>query len=130
MNVVLPITPEAQAVLGRNIAARALADSLWGVIEAEVKDAGDGVTEQRVWEVLAERLISRAGPQVVPPKFQAEMSMAEAREFGDAVVPWGVHKGKRVAEVEPSYWLAMTESPFYLRLRRWVCTPFFSMLQD
>ena len=114
--------------LALNKAAREEAQSMLELLAIAANSPG--LSAARFWQVLGEAIIEKTGPSIIPPTMSGEMTKAEAREFSETIVPWGKYKGEKVRDVPTAYWLAMTESEFYLKLRRFVRTPLFAMLQD
>lgn len=82
---------------------------------------------EHFWHVIGEWAARECGMRLAelpPEEGPGVMGYDEARRFEQQVIPYGMHKGKRVGDVEPDYWCMITESRFsrnlarYLRSRR------------
>lgn len=92
-----------------------------GIVAYYVGDPEFGL---RFWEELDHRIGTRAG-RLAREKAEADsstMTDAEARLFGQSIVPWGAHKGATVDSVDLDYWFWMTEESggFIRELRRYL----------
>jgi hypothetical protein len=82
-----------------------------------------GVDPERFWELLATEAAERIGMVLAadgPKSKREQMSYQEAVEFEKTVIPWGAQAGRKVAEVEPRYFLAVTEGRFPRDLQRYL----------
>ncbi len=82
----------------------------------------EDVEEGKFWEVLAMQAATRCGMALVTPKdAEAEaMNDRDARSFEDIPVPYGTHKGERVGDVSPRYFIGLLDGEFGRNLRRYV----------
>lgn len=86
--------------------------------------------QDKFWELLAEEAAARVAKVLVEDKpMRIPMTDKEAQLFSQRTVPHGVHKGKRIIDVDPSYWLFLTEGDFQRELVLYVRSPFFRRLQ-
>jgi hypothetical protein len=92
-----------------------------------------GVAEDRFWELLATEAAAHLGMVLVPDTLAARnagMSDEDAMKFEKVKVPWGAHAGREVREVEPRYWLAITEGEFQRRLAAYLRSRRFQERQE
>lgn len=83
------------------------------------------VTEDEFYDELSIEAAARIGKRVISDGPSVAMNTFEAAAFEATTVPYGIHKGKKVRDVEPSYLLAITEGDFSKDLRRYVLSSVF-----
>lgn len=96
----------------------------WAKI-ADIDDEPLPFTEQYEWEAYwreVEKLASeQAGGCKEGPEPSLEMTDAEARRFDAEVIPFGLHKGERVKDVDLEYLRRLTDPSQFLRdLKRYL----------
>ena len=79
------------------------------------------VARLRFWESLRDEVSQELPPQVSP----RQMSADEIREFGKSTIPFGVHIGKRIDNIDLGYldWLLGESSEFVGKLRQYLADP-------
>lgn len=85
---------------------------------------GEDVEEAKFWEVLAMQAASKCGMALVTPRDAGTTAMDDkaARAFEDVAVPYGGHKGERVGDVSPRYFIGLLDGEFGRNLRRYVAS--------
>lgn len=84
-----------------------------------------GSEEPRFWEHLAECAAGHTDYELVLKKERRSerntpMTEEEAAAFERTVVPFGIHAGEHVGEVDPEYWAIIAESAFNIKLVRYM----------
>lgn len=89
---------------------------------------------ERFWVLLGYRATNKAGKIETPRPAQDKFKMTDeqAKLFGKVRVPWGKHLGKRVDEVELSYWFFIAEKPDDFRddLKRYLRSDYVQREQE
>lgn len=80
---------------------------------------------QRFWEVVHFHVAKAAGMVALetdPSQKSLRMTEPQAKAFGQTTMPWGKHKGNRVADVELDYllWIAQRPDEFKEKLQRYL----------
>lgn len=105
-----------------NIAARKEAETLLALF-------GSGTP--REYRAIAELAASKCGCLVVLQEALTEpMDYPAALQFEATPIPHGKHAGRLVREVEPSYWVYVTESDFNRRLISYLRSKRFQEVQQ
>lgn len=117
--------------LAANVAARKALKEIVELIEGTIPEVG----HCRFWELLANEAADRAGMQMVPATAAqaqrlAGMDYEQALQFEKTVVQHGVHKGKAVRDIAPSYWVTVTESGFNRNLQQYMRSTRFLERQE
>lgn len=111
---------EQMVALRKNVAAGKLSRELVDLIQDAIDDMGPELTPSRVWENVAIVAAQRCGRYLAVRIEDSEMTETEAIEFERTIVPHGKYAGKRVRDVDPDYWITITESEFNNQLKRYL----------
>jgi hypothetical protein len=102
----------------RRVAARGVVRDMLDLIPDMIR--GKRITREVFLEVLVEEVAPLVGKIPVEDNPSLAMSESQAIEFEKTLVPYGVHKGKRVGEVNPDHFIRLLEGEFHRNLLRYM----------
>lgn len=110
--------------LQHRIEGRKLAESHLELVSESAGELASDEARRSFWKAIVAGVPAEHLPQAEPqgaPRPQP-MNDAEARAFGDTVIPFGKFKGHRIDEVDLDYllWLSEQKDEFKESLRRYV----------
>lgn len=112
----------------KNKAAREAVDLVLQHIEQDVLDPKT-LNVNRFYEVLAVRSADKVGKVISTPDSKEPLTQHEIVKFENSQVPFGIHKGERVIDVDHKYWSHVRDCDFSEMLDKWMRTKRFRDLQ-
>jgi hypothetical protein len=124
--------PDHLAAYQANMNARKCAENLLSMVP-EILEFEEPISMARFWETVATAAAEQIGMVLCDDSPGGDKAMSEeaAMRFESTYVPPGKkYAGSLVLDVDPKFWLYITEDEFYQKVRRYVKSARFLRRQD
>lgn len=116
-----------KAQIERNIRTRHSVDEAFEFCQSEEHL---DIDKHKFWNELALKICDKINCKLIESASIRVMDYEEAIKFEQSYVPFGIHQGRKVHDIDPKYWTIITETPFNLQLRRYLLSRRFQEIQE